>query len=55
MIGHRATDGYEPRQVRKEAAISNVRSVSRIDPGQPMVHVFQEMIRQRVHNLSAHY
>ena len=23
LIGHRATDGHEPRQVRKEAAISD--------------------------------
>ena len=31
-VGHRATGGYEPRQIRKEAAISNAACVV-VDPG----------------------
>jgi len=48
MIGHRATDGYEPRQVRKEAAIS--KPVCVVDRSRLCDNLFSAAIRRRVHN-----
>jgi len=50
VAGHHATDGHEPRQIRKEAAISDVQAVSWIDPGHGNDLWIPERIRQRVHN-----
>ena len=48
LIGRHATDDYEPRQVRKEAAISN--SVCVVDRSRLCYNLFFVKTRQRVHN-----
>ncbi len=54
QAGRHATDGYEPRQVRKEAAVNN--AVCVVEMFRPIIvaRVVEWLVQKRVHNRASH-